>query len=109
MGSAKLNVMMYCYQRTRVVRTPAAPEVPALATDEAPLTPADATDEAPEIPWPIPEVATEKTEPAPLVPAPMTLPTPLVMSERIWALTAEAARAAQTKEYFIVIVLVCEG
>jgi hypothetical protein len=54
-------------------------------------------------------VAAEKTEPAPLVPAPMTLPTPLVMSERIWALTAEAARAAQTKEYFIVMVLVCKG
>lgn len=91
-----------------MVRAPAAPEVPALATDEAPLTPADATDEAPEIPWPTPEVAAETTEPAPLVPALTMDPPTLVMSERIWALTAEAARAAQTKEYFIVMVLVCE-
>jgi len=101
----------------RVETAPAAPEVPALAMDEAPETASlptdeapeattDPTEEAPEIPEPTPEVAAETTEPAPLVPAEMMEPPTEVMSERIWA-EAEAARAAQTKEYFILMVVMC--
>lgn len=83
-----------------------APETATLPTDEAPETATEPTEEAPEIPWPTPEVAAETTEPAPLVPAEMMEPPTEVMSERIWA-EAEAARAAQTNEYFILIVVMC--